>query len=278
MKKLLETIISVMLFLLLFLHCVCGLAALRDDSCTYDTTVWKNMKNKTDYTPLPVSIIRELPQSGKSTVSLYTTTTTSTTTTTTTTSVKSDEEDWMPIRIHLSSDELDRVMRRCSSGMTVSSHRHSPSCRDGNVLTPQKRDILLNELLPAAIALHSERLLVVRSRFNLVIIQFISEMCYTYVELPAAYESVGVVEADFVLFVLAETVAPFVVICSEADDGRPTSAAMNFAPADIVNTRLFTRIIAHNLAHALGFDVRRISEMGMIAKSGITTTTTAEER
>ncbi|ORC83422.1 putative surface protease GP63, partial [Trypanosoma theileri] len=204
MKTLLEMIISVLLFLLLLPYCVYGLVALRDDRCTYDTTVWKNMKNKTVYTPLPVSIVRELPQSGKSTVSLYTTTSTTTT-------VKSDEEDWMPIRIHVSSDELDRVMRRCSSGMTGSSHRHSPSCRDGSVLTPQKRDILLNELLPAAIALHSERLLVVRSRFNLVIIQFISEMCYTYVELPAAYESVGVVQADFVLFVLAETVAPFVV-------------------------------------------------------------------
>ncbi|ORC83663.1 surface protease GP63, partial [Trypanosoma theileri] len=160
--------------------------------------VWKNMRNKTIYTPSSVSIVRELPQSGKSTVSLYTTTTT----TTTNTAVKSEEEGWMPIRIHVSSEELDRAMRRCSSGITDSSHRHSPSCRDENVLTPRKRDILLNELLPAAIALHSERLLVVRSRFNLVIMQFISEMCYTYVELPAAYESVGVVEADFVLFVL----------------------------------------------------------------------------
>ncbi|ORC83661.1 surface protease GP63, partial [Trypanosoma theileri] len=158
-------IISVMLFLLLLPNCVSGLAALRDDRCTYDTTVWKNMRNKTIYTPSSVSIVRELPQSGKSSVSLYTTTTA--TTTTTNTAVKSEEEGWMPIRIHVSSEELDRAMRRCSSGVIGSLHRHSPSCRDGNVVTPQKRDILLNELLPAAITLHSERLLVVRSRFNL---------------------------------------------------------------------------------------------------------------
>ncbi|ORC84289.1 putative surface protease GP63 [Trypanosoma theileri] len=53
-------------------------------------------------------------------------------------------------------------------------------------------------------------------------------------------------------------------VCSEGVNKRPTSGLISFYPKDIVDTRHFIRLTAHEIAHALGFELNRMKDLQMI--------------
>ncbi|RNE96478.1 surface protease GP63 [Trypanosoma rangeli] len=142
----------VLLLLLLAMHCTGGClaaaSALRH-RCNFDEVMRKRG-------PLPTAVVRELPRKGQGTMQAYTATT------------KEDEGDWKPIRIRVFMEDLKNDSRRrggkryCeNAGEDYTNYLgHKVTCKSEHVLTKQKKELYEKTIIPEAVKLHAERLLV----------------------------------------------------------------------------------------------------------------------
>ncbi|ORC89986.1 surface protease GP63, partial [Trypanosoma theileri] len=136
-------------------------------------------------------------------------------------------------------------------------------CDDENGITWAKRNLLLREILPAAIKLHRDRLMVQRGdgKFvtNKVSMGSFKDKC-TDVVIGERLENRGFNDADFVLFVGLAASSQDVKICAEDPiySYRPISAYLTFQPKEIENARKFVRYAAHKIAHGLGLTYGRM--------------------
>ncbi|ORC85921.1 surface protease GP63 [Trypanosoma theileri] len=136
-------------------------------------------------------------------------------------------------------------------------------------MTDVKKKTLLRDVLPAALKLHSERLNVDPVK-DMLKLPFKEEYPYlpncTNASIPKDHRKKGISNADFMLYVgLTEKYVP-VQICSKNEKDRPTSALIKFVPEEIDDTRYFIRFAAHEVAHALGFDIEIMKEHKVIVK------------
>ncbi|ORC84292.1 surface protease GP63 [Trypanosoma theileri] len=185
------------------------------------------------------------------------------------------EENWQPIRFAVSSHGVAWTVNHClyrKVGARWSYGYNNPHfdkvvCYRRDGITVEKANLFLNKILPAAISLHTERLKVKRVSGNLMISRstgvFLGKMCKG-VGIPAAHLEEGIPDADFVLYVGIAIYKPATTVCSYNAEERPTSASIKFRPRDIVDTRHFTRIVAHEIGHGLGFNNRLMNSKEML--------------
>nr|CAJ2467817.1 unnamed protein product [Leishmania braziliensis] len=168
--------------------------------------------------------------------------------------------DWGTLRIAVSTADLTDPDYYCSYvGQRVSNHAGAfVTCTAEDILTEEKRDILVTYLIPQALQLHAERLRVRQVQGSWRVTGMMGRICGDYV-VPTAHLTAGVTNADFVLYVASVPSEPGVLawatICQMFSDGQPAVGVMNIPAANIVSRddQGLTRAVAHEVAHALGF-------------------------
>lgn len=201
-------------------------------------------------------------------------------------------DEWRPLRIAVFSEDLSNTDgTRC----TVAGQRRpnllggTLTCAAADVLAAADRDLLLEVLLPAAIAMHSARLLV--RPLSRIVLSPDSDssggVCSRFT-IPAAHFSPtdGVANADVALYVSAAPIDTsassgaaaaayaWALPCqANAASGRPVAAVLNVSPralASWANSTAAVRVLAHELLHALGFELGAFRQQRLV-----TTATTA---
>ena len=175
-----------------------------------------------------------------------------------------------PLRIHFDFSALDEDGDESCRGyeqmvrLSDLSHR---GCRHDDILTPEKRSILTNDLLPAAAAQLSRLLRVARVRDKLRLSSFTCGYDGG-VHVPMWMHLHGVPDADIVIFVSARPIGAsgatgstiaYAGYCESDQFGRPTAAHFNWdpshlrAPRDRTEREYYEKVAMHELTHALAF-------------------------
>nr|CAJ2465611.1 unnamed protein product [Leishmania braziliensis] len=95
------------------------------------------------------------------------------------------------------------------------------------------------------------------------------DVCGTF-KVPEAHVTVGVSNIDFVLYVASVPSEPGVmawaVMCQTFSDGRPAVGVVNIPAATIGSAydQIMVRTVAHEVAHALGFDLTAFDALKLI--------------
>nr|CAJ2468375.1 unnamed protein product [Leishmania braziliensis] len=179
--------------------------------------------------------------------------------------------DWGTLRILLSVEDLNDPDYYCSYvGQLVNNHAGAlDMCKAEDILTDAKRNTLVGSIIPQALKLHTERLKVRQVQGSWKVTGMKGDVCGTF-KVPEAHVTVGVSDADFVLYVASVPSEPGVlataVICQTSSDGRPAVGVMNIPAAYIRSAydQIMLRTVAHEMAHALGFDLTVFEDMGII--------------
>ncbi|ORC90250.1 leishmanolysin [Trypanosoma theileri] len=189
-------------------------------------------------------------------------------------------KEWQNIRIAVNPGMIQKVMKYCKfkrawlRGYTFSTHKGFDEKVCEAIKTPGEKKIhtLLWEVMPQAISMHVERLKVKRVKDRLKINvpydrQLISDAegtrCVEMVSTSDGDKGMGIPDTDFVIHLGFSTRNPGTKICTYDKDGRPTSAMIKLNPFEIENTDQYIRLVAHEIAHGLGFsmEVEKFKEM-----------------
>ncbi|CAM37252.1 GP63, leishmanolysin [Leishmania braziliensis MHOM/BR/75/M2904] len=168
--------------------------------------------------------------------------------------------DWGTLRIAVSTADLTDPGYHCTRvGQRVSNHADEiVTCTAEDVLTEEKRDILVSYLIPQALQLHAERLRVRQVQGSWKVTGMTGSICGDF-SVPPAHLTAGVSNADFVLYVASVPSEPGVLAwattCQVFSDDHPAVGVMNIPAANIVSRydQGTTRVVTHEVAHALGF-------------------------
>ncbi|GET86495.1 GP63, leishmanolysin [Leishmania tarentolae] len=179
--------------------------------------------------------------------------------------------EWGNLRIAISTEDLTDPAYHCTRlGQRVSMHDGgSAICAANDILTKEKRDILVNHLLPQALQLHTTRLKVQQVQGKWKVIDMVGNVCGSF-KVPQAHKTEGVSNTDFVLYVGSVPSEPGVlawgVTCQVFPDSRPAVGVINIPAANIAsrNNHAVTRIVAHEMAHALGFTSTSFKSAGIL--------------
>ncbi|RNE96415.1 leishmanolysin, partial [Trypanosoma rangeli] len=142
-------------------------------------------------------------------------------------------------------------------------------CTEDIILTEAKKDIILKQLLPAAIKMHTDRLSVkpVEDTIRMPMPDHGLGPCSNFT-IPSWHHTIGVSGADMILYVNAFLGREFVAVadvCATLKDGRPCAGVVNFNPRHIRATDEAVRITTHEIGHALGFSFNQFSEFNMLS-------------
>lgn len=176
------------------------------------------------------------------------------------------EETYKNLRVGVFSEDLADPKKYCvTAGQVVD----GLVCSADDVLTPEKRQILLTIMLPKAIQLHSERLKVKRVIGSIVVPNVVLAPGCSFFTIPEAHHTTGVEGYDFILYISAKptegNLAAWAVSCAADTEGRPVVGVTNIGPMFINTKDTMARVVAHELAHALGFNAYAFVAAGMIA-------------
>ncbi|KAH9586408.1 Peptidase M8 [Trypanosoma melophagium] len=126
---------------------------------------------------------------------------------------------------------------------------------------------LKGTILPAAIKLHADRVLVDRVSSPLKVPEFKEDSICKNFSVPEHHRNGGVNDADMVVYVAARPVDPFGVPCAyDENSGRPVAGAINVQLYPLKVQRYNVRRIAHEIAHALGFDYQLFVKKNMVSE------------
>ncbi|RNF03654.1 putative surface protease GP63 [Trypanosoma rangeli] len=274
-------IATVPLLLLLLLCCATGrlaaFTAARPTTATMHRCMFDEMMARSD--SRSVKMVQELPRKGQSAWRAYTAST-----------GVEGTGDWEPVRIVVSKLDLDDPNKYCTQEgqQRPTFQGYAGECREDDVLTSRKKAELLQTILPSAIKLHSERLLVQRMSTSLVVPVSIRQTQCRHFTVPVEHHTNGVPDADTVLYLAAGPSAIFAVPCVTAHkNSRPTVGAMNFYLSGVFHPWFAVRVAAHELAHVLGFSYQQMEAKGVVrtlttgdyaSKSGMVTSTLTKKK
>ncbi|ESL05308.1 surface protease GP63 [Trypanosoma rangeli SC58] len=133
-------------------------------------------------------------------------------------------------------------------------------CRQQDVLTAEKKSIILNQMFRRAIKLHVDRLHVQPLTGSLVVPNFTARTICGNFEIPSSHHTTGVFGADMFLYAAGAPIGGNTIAwtrrCVLLNDGRPVVGAINIDPYAVTESEVSVRLMAHEIAHALGFGVR----------------------
>ncbi|EKF99538.1 surface protease GP63, putative, partial [Trypanosoma cruzi] len=240
---------------LMMVVCCTGVCVAADRAvkhrCGFDAMMKK-------YGRLPTAVVRELPRRGQGAMQAYT-------------AASEDGDDgWAPIRIKVSAEDMHDPSRHCTAAgdLRIDHYGRAITCEADDVLTEERRNIILRQTLPAAIQLHAERLSVRPVTRPVLIPHTGLGMCDNFT-IPLRHHTVGVAGADMILYANifpTSDPAAWTALCVRLGDGRPFAAAVNFDPKQILVPNGDVRVAAHELGHALGFDVDYFVMLHMISE------------
>ncbi|CAM37365.2 GP63, leishmanolysin [Leishmania braziliensis MHOM/BR/75/M2904] len=179
--------------------------------------------------------------------------------------------DWGTLRILVSTADLTDPDCYCSYvGQLVNNHAGALDiCKGEDILTDAKRHILVTYLLPLALQLHAERLEVRQVQGTWKVTGMEGDVCGTF-KVPEEHVTVGFSNIDFVLYVASVPSDPGVmawaVMCQAFPDDRPAVGVVNIPTAYIQSAydQIMVRTVAHEVAHALGFDLTAFDALELI--------------
>ncbi|KAH9586612.1 hypothetical protein LSM04_001376 [Trypanosoma melophagium] len=183
---------------------------------------------------------------------------------------------WAPIRIKFFGKEINFGGRSCRyAGTTIENYFGTEFvCEEEDILTPEKENILIDKIIPEAVKLHSERLLVQRLKDPIRVPTFSQNSICHKLNVPEDHKTSGVPEADMVLYVVAvrtmrQTFSWAATCARLGPEGRPVVGIINYSPRYIAATPQRIRVAAHEIAHALGFSTEEMVIKRMV-KTGVT--------
>ncbi|ESL08125.1 surface protease GP63 [Trypanosoma rangeli SC58] len=178
--------LSLAVFLLLLMHGAGGCLAAAHRRAL-DEGMWGGVR------PSATAVLRELPRKGQGATQAYTVA-----------EAEEGKRDWVPIRIAVSTEDLTDPSKHCTKEKEKKPDfkGQESECTKTDILTPEMTKTLVGEILPVAVKLHAERLLVQRAKSPLVVPSFEAghEVCQ-YFTVPEAHHKAGVKDADMVLYV-----------------------------------------------------------------------------
>ncbi|EKF29185.1 surface protease GP63, putative [Trypanosoma cruzi marinkellei] len=144
--------------------------------------------------PLSTAVVREVPRKGQGAMQAYTVAT------------QDENIGWVPIRIKVFTDELKKTNRKkkyCENDRDTCENLFGEriNCKKENVLTDEKRKLYTEKILPGAVKLHAERLLVKPTGGNITVPKNMNEPC-NHFTVPTGHKSIGVA-ADFIIYAAA---------------------------------------------------------------------------
>ncbi|KAF5222842.1 hypothetical protein ECC02_004174 [Trypanosoma cruzi] len=151
-------------------------------------------------------------------------------------------------------------MRNCLGGKV--------NCEAGHIFLQEKKQLYTQKIIPGAVKLHAERLIVKPTADKIEFPRSLNEPCNHFNSFSEHIRD-GVSDADFIIYSAArpssaESRAVWVATCITWGDSRPSIGAMNFDPKCMTDTAWSVRVAAHELAHALGFSQEKMEERSIL--------------
>ncbi|ORC92213.1 leishmanolysin [Trypanosoma theileri] len=242
------------LLLLVLLCCTAGCLATIPHHSMYGETSQKNR---------PTGVVREIPRRGQGAVQAYTTSAAIDS------SDSKDNKNFEPIRIKAYTRDLNDPSKYCTR---AGDYCDTPSynrqyCHHSSVLTVRKRKILVEWSIPAAIKLHTDRLLVHRAEGIVKLRrEDVRGQCGWY-NIPEEHYTEGLGDADLHVYVSAAASDSYSreFTCQRLKNHRPIAVAINLEPTSVLATEHHIRTVAHEIAHGLGFDGTTFAHLKMIS-------------
>ncbi|KAL7702846.1 GP63 leishmanolysin, partial [Lotmaria passim] len=168
--------------------------------------------------------------------------------------------EWGELRVTVSAEDLTTPGYHCATvGEVVNNHNGANvTCTMYDILTDDKRDILMNYLIPQALQLHKDRLQVRQVQGAWKVTGMYDTICGDFM-VPQAHLTTGVSNTDFIVYVASvpseEGVLAWAATCQVFSDDQPAIGVINIPAANIAERydQGVIRTVAHELAHALGF-------------------------
>ncbi|EKG03702.1 surface protease GP63, putative, partial [Trypanosoma cruzi] len=176
------------LVVVLLMYCASGCVAAADPATQYRCGFDAMMRRSG---PLPTAVAREVPRRGQGAVQAYTV------------AAEDANNGWESLRIMVSVKDLEDETKHCTKvGETKPDFTgRDRECAADDILTAEKKRTLLDEIIPVAVNLHAERLLVQRINVPWVMPGFGERSRCQYFTVPPSHRGVGVLGADMVLYV-----------------------------------------------------------------------------
>ncbi|RNC48187.1 GP63 group I member a protein [Trypanosoma cruzi] len=237
-----------MLFLVPLLCCVSGSVAVAEHHC-----ISEEIEKKVG--PRTTAVVLELPTRGGGMMRALT----------------ASDPDWAPIRFQVFTEDLKDPSRYCTAEGQIRPDfiGGTAKCRKKDILTKEKKSIILKSLIPRALKIHTDRLLVEPLTGRVIVPWYSSGTCAQFT-IPSSHHTVGVFGADMYLYVSAgptkgSTLA-WANFCSQLADGRPVVGVVNYGPSSVTDSVYSVRVVVHEIAHAIGFTLEIMEERNMLKK------------
>ncbi|KAF5217260.1 hypothetical protein ECC02_009904 [Trypanosoma cruzi] len=213
--------------------------------------------------PLSSAVVREVPRKGQGTMQAYTVAT------------QDDDSGWEPIRMAVSTEHLERGTNKrkyCEEGEDecYNALGQRVSCKAEHFLTEAKKQLCTGKILPGAVKVHTERLLVKPTGGTITVPRAMNGPCSHFM-VPTRHKSDGVPNADFIIYAAARpsgtnSRAVWAAACNTLTDFCPSIGTMKLDPKYMTDTAWSVRVAAHEIAHALGFSQESMREKSLVKK------------